>query len=89
MSKKLQDLEPRLDELEQEVGRLRQRLGILPMPEEASSPTDLDSTLDCFFETVGIKGELSGLAHLRALQAEQERLWASRHQNGAENQELA
>jgi hypothetical protein len=79
----LQQLERRVDQLEQEVVRLRQRLGGSPVPEGAAShPVDLDATLDQLLEAVGIKGELSGLAHLRVLQAEQERLWARRQQDG-------
>jgi hypothetical protein len=84
MPNKLRDLERRLNELEQEVGRLRQRLDGSTVPGEvASPPPDLDTTLDRFFEIAGIQGKLSGLAQLRALQAEQERLWTGRQQNGA------
>jgi hypothetical protein len=72
-----------LEQLEQEVGRLRQRLDRSPVQEgEASRPVDLDATLDRFFEAAGHQGELSGLAQLRLLQAEQEQLWAQRRRNG-------
>lgn len=81
VQKTLRDLNRRVDLLEQQVLRLRQRLGASLVPEVSTShPVDLDATLDRFFEAVGIKGEQSGLAHLRALQAEQEKWWSQ--QNG-------
>ena len=84
MPNKLRQLERRLDLLEQEIVRLRQRLGVSSVPEGAAShAVDLDATLDRFFESAGIQGELSGLAQLRALQAEHERLWGGRQKNGA------
>jgi hypothetical protein len=79
----LRELSQRLDRLEQEVLRLRQGLGLARAPAgDASHPVDLDAALDRFFESVGIQGELSGLAQLRVLQANQEQLWAQRRQNG-------
>jgi uncharacterized small protein (DUF1192 family) len=79
----LRELERRVDLLEQELLRLRQRLADSPMPEGgAAAPVDLDATLDRFFEAAGISSEKSGLAQLRALQAEQERLWARRDKKG-------
>ena len=79
----LRELARRLDLVEQEVVSLRERLGISPVAEgKTSRPVDLDAALDRFFGAMGIEGELSGLAHLRILQAEQEQLWAQRQQNG-------
>jgi hypothetical protein len=75
----LRDLGRRVELLEQEVLRLRQLLGVSPVPAGgAAPPVDLDAALDQVLDAAGIKGELSGLARLRALQAEQERLWAKR-----------
>jgi len=79
----LRELTRRLSLVEQEVVGLRLRQGVSPSAERrASHQVDLDTDLDRFFEAMGIQGELSGLAHLRVLQAEQEQLWAQRQQNG-------
>jgi hypothetical protein len=79
----LKELARRVDQLEQEVLRLRRGLGVACVPKgDASLPVDLDAALDRFFESMGIQGELSGLAQLRALQAEQEQVWAQRRRNG-------
>jgi hypothetical protein len=79
----LSELARRLNLLEQEVLRLRQLLGVSAVPDrDDSCPVDVDAALDRYFEGVGIQGELSGLAQLRALQAEQEQVWAQRLKNG-------
>jgi hypothetical protein len=79
----LKELARRLDQLEQEVVRLRQGLGLAGVAEgNASRPVDLDAALDRLFESAGIQGEFSGLAQLRVLQAEQEQVWAQRRRNG-------
>jgi hypothetical protein len=77
------ELAQRLELLEKDVLRLRQQLGIFAVPDrDASRPVDVDADLDRFFEAVGIRSELSGLDQLRALQVEQEQVWAQRQRNG-------
>jgi hypothetical protein len=79
----LREFARRLDRLEREVHCLRQGLGTSTAPEgDTSPPVDVDAALDRFFASLGIQGELSGLAQLRDLQAKQEKLWAQRRQNG-------
>src|SRR5438132_9644439 len=85
MAKKttLRDLARRISELEQEMVNLRQQLGSsLMLDGVASEAPDLNAALDQFFEAVGVQGELSGFARLRAIQAKQERLWTHGIRNG-------
>jgi hypothetical protein len=81
----LRALECRLDELERQVVLLREQLrgSTMPPPGTVGQPPDLDATLDQFLDAAGIPGELSGLARLRALQANQERRWADGRRSAA------
>jgi hypothetical protein len=82
LERKIQELDHRVQLLETELRHLRQQIG---ERENAGTGTgkqvELDAELDRFFETLGLKSELTGLAHLRALQAEHERVRAKARKN--------